>query len=252
MRIDYPLPDQMQQLKALWQEAFGDTEDYLDLFRSTGFAPARCRCVTEDGQVAAVLYWLDMFCHGQKFAYIYAVATAKASRGRGFCRMLMEDTHKVLRSRGYDGAVLSPAGEGLTRMYGSMGYSHCGSITQLRCEAGQNPAKIRKVDAAAYNAKRNSLLPEGGLELGRISVEFLAAQAELYAGEDFTLAAVRTEDGLFGIELLGDTENAPAILKALDCETGIFRISGGEDTFAMFHPLKETAKQPTYLGIAFD
>ena len=252
MRIDYPLPDQMPQLRNLWQEAFGDSEDYLDLFFTTGFAPSRCRCVTEAGQVAAVLYWLDMFCGGQKFAYIYAVATAKTHRGRGLCRMLMEDSHKVLRSRGYYGAVLSPSDAGLARMYGTMGYSHCGSITQLRCEAGKTPAKIRKVDAAAYNAKRNTLLQEGGLKLGKAAAEFLAAQAELYAGEDFTLAAVRTEDGLFGIELLGDAENAPAILKALDCETGIFRISGGENTFAMFHPLKEKTIKPTYLGIAFD
>ena len=252
MRIDYPLPDQMPQLRNLWQEAFGDSEDYLDIFFTTGFAPSRCRCVTEAGQVAAVLYWLDMFCGGQKCAYIYAVATAKTHRGRGLCRMLMEDSHKVLRSRGYYGAVLSPSDAGLARMYGTMGYSHCGSINQLCCEAGQTPAKICKVDGAEYNAKRSALLPEGGLTLGKAAAEFLAAQAELYAGEDFTLAAVRTEEGLFGIELLGDAENAPAILKALDCECGIFRICGGENTFAMFRPLKEKTKIPRYLGIAFD
>ena len=166
--------------------------------------------------------------------------------------MLMEDTHKVLRSRGYYGAVLSPSDDGLAVMYGTMGYSSCASIAQLRCEAGRTPAKIRKVDGAEYNAKRSTLLPEGGLALGKAAVEFLAAQGELYVGENCTLAAVRTEEGLFGIELLGDAENAPAILKALDCETGVFRICGGENTFAMFHPLKEKAKIPGYLGIAFD
>ena len=252
MRIDYPLPDQIPLLRNLWKEAFGDSNEYLDLFFSTGYSPTRCRCVTEDGQAAAVLYWLDMFCQGQKFAYIYAVAPAKAFRGRGLCRMLMEDTHKVLSSRGYYGAVLSPGDAGLASMYGTMGYSPCGSIAQLRCEAGRIPVKIRRVDAAAYNAKRNSLLPEGSLELGKAAAGFLAAQAELYAGEDFTLAALRTEEGLFGIELLGDAELAPDILKALDCETGFFRICGGENTFAMFYPLKEKTKIPGYLGIAFD
>ena len=252
MRIDYPMPNQIRGLRKLWQEAFGDGEEYLDLFFETGYAPTRCRCVTEGGQVAAMLYWLDMFCEGQKFAYIYAVTTAKTHRGRGLCRMLMEDTHKVLRSRGYYGAVLSPSDAGLVKMYGGMGYSPCGSIAQLRCEAGQTPATIRKVDRAAYNEKRNALLPEGGLVLGKAAAGFLAAQAEMYVGENCALAALRTEEGLFGIELLGDAELAPDILKALNCETGIFRICGGENTFAMFCSLKQKAKMPAYLGIAFD
>ena len=252
MRIDYPLPDQIRGLRKLWQEAFGDGDEYLDLFFETGYAPTRCRCVTEDGQVAAMLYWLDMFCNGQKFAYIYAVATGKNHRSRGLCRMLMEDAHKVLRSRGYYGAVLSPSDTGLARMYGTMGYSPCGSIAQLRCEAGQTPATIRKVDGVTYNEKRRAILPEGGLELGKAAAGFLAAQAELYVGENCTLAVLRTEEGLFGMELLGDAKLAPDILKTLDCKTGVFRIPFGDHPFAMFCPLKKKAKTPRYLGIAFD
>ena len=137
MRIDYPLPDQLPELRNLWKEAFGDSDAYLDLFFETGYSPTRCRCVTEEGQVAAVLYWLDVFCDGQKMAYIYAVATGKAYRGRGLCRMLMEDTHNVLCGRGYYGAMLSPGDAGLARMYGTMGYSHCANIGQIRCQAGE-------------------------------------------------------------------------------------------------------------------
>ena len=252
MRIDYPLPDQLPELRNLWKEAFGDSDAYLDLFFGTGYSPTRCRCVTEEGHMAAALYWLDLFCDGQKMAYIYAVATGKAYRGRGLCRMLMEDTHNVLCGRGYYGAVLSPGDAGLARMYGTMGYSHCANIGQIRCQAGEKSIAMQRVSGELFNAQRNVLLPAGGLELGKAAAGFLAAQAELYVGENCTLAAVRTEEGLFGIELLGDAENAPAILKALDCETGVFRICGGENTFAMFHPLKEKAKIPGYLGIAFD
>lgn len=252
MRIDYPLPNQVPELRNLWKEAFGDLDAYLDLFFETAYSPTRCRCVTKDGHVAAVLYWLDMFCEGRKMAYIYAVATAKAYRGRGLCRMLMEDTHKVLRSRGYYGAVLSPGDAGLSRMYGVMGYSHCSGIAQHRCVAGEKPAKLCRVDAARYNAKRNSLLPEGGLQLGKAAAAFLAAQAELYVGEHVALAALRTEKGLFGIELLGNAELVPGILRALECETGVFRIPGEEHPFAMFCLLKNKAILPEYLGIAFD
>lgn len=252
MKIDYPLPDQLPELRNLWKEAFGDSDAYLDLFFGTGYSPTRCRCATEDGHVAAVLYWLDMFCDGQKMAYIYAVATEKAYRGRGLCRMLMEDTHKVLRGRGYYGAVLSPGDAGLARMYGTMGYNHCGSIGQVRCQAGEKSVTMQRVSGEVYNARRNVLLPEGGLELGKAAAGFLAAQAELYVGENCTLAALRTKEGLFGIELLGDAKLAPGILKTLDCKTGIFRIPDDAQPFAMFCPLKNKAKIPRYLGVAFD
>ena len=252
MKIDYPLPYQLPELRNLWKEAFGDTDAYLDLFFGTGYSPTRCRCVTEEGHVAAALYWLDVFCDGQKVAYIYAVATGKAYRGRGLCRMLMEDTHNVLCSRGYYGAVLSPGDAGLARMYGTMGYSHCANIGQIRCQAGEKSIAMQRVSGELFNAQRNVLLPAGGLELGKAAAGFLAAQAELYVGENCTLAALRTEQGFFGMELLGDPKLAPDILKTLECETGVFRFPFGDHPFAMFCPLKKKAKMPQYLGVAFD
>ena len=252
MKIDYPLPYQLPELRNLWKEAFGDTDAYLDLFFGTGYSPTRCRCVTEEGHVAAALYWLDVFCDGQKMAYIYAVATGKAYRGRGLCRMLMEDTHNVLCSRGVYGAVLSPGDAGLARMYGTLGYRHCANIGQIRCQAGEKSIAMQRVSGELFNAQRNVLLPAGGLELGKAAAGFLAAQAELYVGENCTLAALRTEQGFFGMELLGDPKLAPDILKTLECETGVFRFPFGDHPFAMFCPLKKKAKMPQYLGVAFD
>ncbi len=46
MKIDFPVPKQYKQLTALWQEAFGDTEEFIDGFFCTAFSPARCRCIT--------------------------------------------------------------------------------------------------------------------------------------------------------------------------------------------------------------
>ena len=48
MRIDYPQEHQLDELKKLWQEAFGDEEAYIDCFFDTAFSPDRCRCVTVD------------------------------------------------------------------------------------------------------------------------------------------------------------------------------------------------------------
>ena len=54
------------------------------------------------------------------------------------------------------------------------------------------------------------------------------------------------------MELLGNREAAPGILKTLGCIRGKFRTPGEEMPFAMFLPLKEDAPVPSYLGHAFD
>lgn len=94
MNIDVPQINQIPALRALWKEAFGDTDDFLDAFFSTAFRPNHCRLVTVDGHAAAVLYWFDCLHMDKPIAYIYAVATAKAYRGQGLCHKLMENAHQ--------------------------------------------------------------------------------------------------------------------------------------------------------------
>lgn len=83
MRPDHPHPALIPGLRKLWQEAFGDTEEYLDGFFRLAYSPENCLCIGEGDIVHAALYWLDMTCRGERIAYIYAVATAKNRRGEG-------------------------------------------------------------------------------------------------------------------------------------------------------------------------
>lgn len=250
-KSEYPAPAAEPQLKKLWQLAFGDSEDFIDRFFSAGYAPDRCRYLPAGEEAAAALYWLDCECDGQKFAYIYAVATHPDHRGRGLCRLLMEDTHRILAERGYAGAVLMPAGEGLRRMYGKMGYRDFGGLSEFACAAGEK-IPVRQIGQAEYAALRRKMLPEGGVIQEGASLAYLETYAKLYAGADFLLAAVPEGQTLFGIELLGNRDAAPGILSALGFENGTFRSPGTDIPFGMFLPLKIGAKNPTYLGHAFD
>ena len=117
MTVNMPQQEQIDQLRTLWKQAFGDTDAFLDGFFATGFDRRRCRCVTWNDRVAAALYWFDCHWEGKKLAYIYAVATDEAFRGKGFCRNLMEDTHTHLEKLGYRGAVLVPGSLELFGMY---------------------------------------------------------------------------------------------------------------------------------------
>ena len=252
MTIDYPASGQVPQLKALWKKAFGDPDEFLDPFFEIACGPDRCRCVTEEGRVGAMLYWFDTHWEGQRFAYIYAVATDPEFRNRGLCRMLMEDTAGLLKEQGYDGMLLYPAGEGLVRMYEKMGYAHCTAVREFCCDAGQVPAALRKIGKEEYAMLRRQLLPPGGAVQEGPLLDFLAGQAEFCAGEGW-VAAVSVYDGkLHCHELLGDIAKAAGIVKALGEKEGFFRTFGGEKPFAMGRILREKSRLPSYFGLPLD
>lgn len=251
MRIDFPTPALEPQLRRLWQLAFGDSDEIIDSFFSTAYAPERCRCATIGGQAAAALYWFDTECDGQKFAYLYAVATHPDYRRRGLCRALMEDTHDLLTSLGYDGTLLMPAEAELRRMYGVIGYQDCCKVAEFACTAGA-PIPLQKISTEEFARLRRQFLPAGGVIQERENLNYLATYVTFYAGTDFLLTA-STEDGqLWGMELLGNRNAALGILGTLGYTEGTFRTPGTDIPFAMFHPLKPDAIAPTYFGLEFN
>lgn len=252
MTFEHPGKDQTAQLVQLWKEAFGEYDGFWELFLDTAFLSDHCRCVTENGQVIAGLYWFDCSCGGDKIAYVYAVVTDPRHRGRGLCRKLMADVHALLKGQHYASVMLVPADEGLREMYRKLGYEDCTRISELACTRGETSAELRTVSSEEYAALRRKLLPQVGVLQEGIQLPFLAAQARLFAGADFLLAAWLDGNTLHGMELLGNAEAAPGILRALGCDHGTFQIPGNEKSFAMIHKLAENAVVPGYFGFSFD
>ena len=251
MSVTYPNDSLIPSLRQLWKKAFGDTDDFLDLFFSTAYAPERCRCIAAGTEVQSVLYWFDCFLQDQKIAYIYAVATDPAQRGRGLCRMVMEDTMDVLQNRGYAGAILLPQEEWLIAMYAGMGFDPCTTVTEKWFPAGEK-IPLRKIDEKEYGVLRRSFLPVGGVIQEGENLTFLAGMAQFYAGADF-IAAV-SEDGkeAWCPEFLGNAHRAPDLFKTLGFEAGRARMPGKEKQFAMFRSLSGMGKNPRYFGLVFD
>lgn len=247
----HPTSDLYPDLRQLWQEAFRDSDAFLDHFWRTGFSPERCLCAEEEGTVCSALYWFDCFCDDKKLAYLYAVATKKSHRGQGLCRQLMAKTLAVLKDRGYAGALLCPENDGLFAMYRKMGFCHTLFHREFTAQPGDAPVALRQLTAETYGRLRREYLPSGGVVQEGESLAFLADFAAFFAGDGFLLAA-RKEDGrLFGMELLGDASFAPGILAAMNVSEGSFRIPEKEKPFALYAPLKEGVT-PNYFGLAFD
>lgn len=252
MKTDHPSSRHMPQLRTLWQDAFGDPDDFLNSFYRTAYSPDRCLCIFSEDQVAAVLYWIDCSLDGRKLAYIYAVVTRPDFRGQGLCRKLLSDTHTLLTSRGYAGTLLVPQKESLRQMYAGMGYRDAGGLCEFRCVAGADAVSLRAVGPEEFAALRRTLLPPHSVLQETRGLAFLGEQLQFYAGADFLLAAFCENGVVHGVELLGRPDAAPGIVRALGCSQGIFRLPGNEKPFAMFHPLMPAAVCPEYFGFAFD
>ena len=252
MTFEHPTIEQLPQLLSLWQEAFGEWNGFWETFLETAFSPHRCRCVLENGEITAALTWLDVTCDGQKMAYLYAVVTAPAHRGRGLCRRLLHDTHSLLTARGYAAALLVPAEAPLRDMYEKLGYRTCTWAEEFTCEAADTPVSLRALGPEEFARLRRRFLPESAVLQEGENLTFLSRQAQFYAGEDFLLTAYADDASLTAMELLGSRQAAPGILGALGCKKGSFRCPGDRIPFAMWHPLTQTAVEPRYFGFAFD
>ena len=252
MKIDCPAPELVPQLRALWKEAFGDTDAFLDLFFGTAFDPGHCRCIQTQGRVTAALYWLDFHLEGRKFAYIYAVATGKDCRGQGLCTRLMADTAAHLRKEGYHTALLVPQDAGLRAMYGRMGYLDTGRIDVFFCAAGDTPVPIRKITAAEYANARRQAAPAGSPQPGNRAVAFLETLADLYEGSSFLAAVSNETEHLRILEYLGDRKDLPGLIAALGATEATVRAPGDTAPFAMFLPLGEEQNVTEYFALAFD
>lgn len=248
MNTNHPTPEQIGALRGLWQEAFGDTNEYLDCFFATAFDEKRCLVVD---RADAACYWLDCTCRGQRIAYLYAVATAKHRQGQGLCRALMEQAKQVMVRQGYAGILLVPGSENLRQMYAKMGFGDATAIHEFTLPASQ-PQSLQRLTAQQYFAQRQALLPAGAAVEGPEIMAFLAAQAEFYHLGSTLCVAIREGNRLFLPELLGEPEHAAAIAASLGCETVTARAPGSHKKWAMYCPLSEDAPEPTHFSFALD
>lgn len=243
--------EKTRSLKALWQQAFGDSDRFVDTFFHRFYAPERCRYLEENGKILSALYWFDCTLCGEKWAYIYAVATDENHRGKGLCRRLMEQTHRHLAQNGYAGAALVPAEGHLWDYYKKLGYTPFGSIRTFFAEAGGREEAVQAVSPETYHTLRQAYLPEGSLDQASV-YGFYRAWGNFYRGDGWLLTGGLYEDTFYAQEFFGDAGKLPGILRTLGAGRGRLRTPGGENPCAMYLKFSENAATPRYLGFPLD
>ncbi len=235
--------------KALWLQAFGDTEEMVDLFFRTAYDPAHSHQILENNVPVSALYWLDYFRGKERFAYIYAVATEKAFRGRGYFHKLMTRTHEILKKQGYAGSIVVPAEPGLVRLYERLGYQ-CFYSAKVREIAAEGYIPAEKVSWEAYAAARKCRIP-GQLQPGKALYAYLSGFGEFYQTENSIFALSKQGDTLYFQEFLGESRELPGITASLQAKKAIVRFPEENTPFALFCPFTDVEK-PDYFALPLD
>ena len=115
-------------MKALWQDTFGDSDSFVDMFFSEFYSPRRTLLAFDSGTLVSMLYYMDVnLKYGKKrlkCAYLYGVATKLSERGQGYFHRLHSIFLEELTKKRYDAVLVIPESEQLFGFYRELGYVH--------------------------------------------------------------------------------------------------------------------------------
>lgn len=191
------------QLKALWMEAFHDSQQATDFFFERRLR-LDCLLIEAQGdQPRAMLTMLPiaLVTGGQALParYFFAIATFKRFQGQGLSTRLMLEAERISSQRGEYAAVLVPASQSLFQFYGKRGYQTAFGYDLLRLQADQLPpcppdARLLPLEAADMLRLREQAFAGSRLWLrwDEAALDFVRQAAEQYQAP---LLRFATDDG---------------------------------------------------------
>lgn len=108
--------------KALWQEAFGDDDAFVDRFLIRYFRRRGLFSLCEQERMLSMLHLLPFRSELGRTGYLYGVATAADCRRRGLASRLLREAIARARAEGFDALILIPADDDLRRFYERFGF----------------------------------------------------------------------------------------------------------------------------------
>lgn len=114
-----------KEIRTLWKEAFGDSNDFIDSFIDKFYSLERMYTVWKRDKLISVLHILPFSMNGLKVGYIYGVATDMEERGKGHATRLIKKAITQAKSNNLDAIALIPASESLRCYYEKFGFRGC-------------------------------------------------------------------------------------------------------------------------------
>lgn len=276
----------LPQLITLWEECFGDPEEYSRFFFENNLKGTdtfdNLYVYVEEGQPVSMLTVLEAeLCDkGQtiNFWYIYGVATAQEYRGKGYAGELLRYVlEAAIKSNAVAGLV--PAQPSLFGYYEKFGFKtsfykkvwEYSIEDQNRKETSKNDYQVTAILPSEYNALRNEYLQEithivwsdlavqyaveENTKLGGKTVRVKAKQGEFfamyYAYEGVLYVRETNLPFLLLEEILvdiGNQQQCSKMIVSLNCR---YQEIEHRTAHAMLYGMKEIPKN-SYFGLALD
>ncbi len=197
-------------MENLWNQAFGDDSDYLQVFQKTFLHPGSCLIAEAGGKPVSAMYILEgpmLFPpdgHSLTTAYTYALATDPAFRRQGIGSAVYKScVQQALQT--VDAACVLPAGPDLYPFYqktgGCVPVSWAREAVLTREELGSSRRRADRITPGEYYLRRKSLLR--GYPYAMTTGNFLAMQA--YHIRRFGGGFLSLDGDVAAVEMAGDT-----------------------------------------------
>jgi ribosomal protein S18 acetylase RimI-like enzyme len=159
--MDFSLADfsRKGELTELWAEAFCDGEAFISSFLDAYMIPEyNVPVITEGKKIVSALYLVEFELYSEtknlgNCAYLFAAATKKEYRNRGFMSSLVRRASELCANRGLQAVFLFPQAQNkkLFEFYGKAGFLTVYGAKRVKHAAGE------KKDFAGYRLERKDI-----------------------------------------------------------------------------------------------
>lgn len=112
-----------EQVRTLWKEVFGDSDSFIEHFMNRYYRRENLLSVEEEGTLQSMLHLVPFHYKSNRIGVVYALATASASRSKGYATLLLRRAIERAASEGYIAIALIPAEESLFTYYKRQGFA---------------------------------------------------------------------------------------------------------------------------------
>ena len=127
------------QARRLWKEVFSEQEEFLCLFEAQALRRSTLYCVREQGEILSSLFILELPARRNgvmvRAGYLYAAATNKDFRGRGYFSALYRFAAQREREKGTVEIYCVPAQESLFSFYARFGFVRALARTKITVQS---------------------------------------------------------------------------------------------------------------------
>lgn len=263
MRFRKLNPADIPQLKTLWKQGFGDSDEEIDRFFTTVWPNAGGFCAEENGAVISMVFSLPVALaladETKKAVYLYAVTTQEKYRRQGVCKKLLSYAEKELKKKNVACMLLVPEDDHLAAYYESLGFTQTPSVQLMDMQEQKPVGSALEISAQAYAGLRETILFDmPHVQYDKVLLSYEAGHYKFYQlqiANSFGCAAVCAKDGGCVVdELLPDAAFLPALATVISTDRWYVKCPGQTHVFAMMKWLEEEdpVYSSAYLAFSFD